>query len=369
MLSTPRANRNLFGTGAASPSFLGRAVNAGKQLVQYAANPYVGTSAVLVTPRIHKRRKPNTPRKSNAKVRFAESNGSGQAITIRKKRKSKRKGKSLKKRVASLEKSSKQNYQVATFKFDYAYQTASLTNTCSYSTYHWMAGADILSAIDEMPYIDPTVPSTKKQFNMGVASNTFKLAMKFVGTATMRNNYLYPCDISVYIVRPKTGTLDSPSTDIQDGITDAANISVDNWAQYNLFPSDSSLFNQKWKILKHQKLRLQSGDEMTISHSEKFTFDQKLYADHSGEGNVYTKQYSRVLLIRVCGIVAHESADSTKIGIAPSKIDVLAKRQYIVKKPSEVPMHTLQQTKSSTVNNLTTAVVGVASAETENAAS
>jgi hypothetical protein len=370
MLGTPRSSRQLF-PSVASPSFLARAGNAAKQLVSYAANPYVPVSAALLYPGKKRKSPPKKKRKTGVdKVRFSESNGTGQAITIAKKKRSKKKSKgSIKKRVAKLEKETKLNYQKATFKFDYAFQAGSLTNTAGYTSYHWMSGADILTTVDEMPYYDPTSPATKSQTNMGVASNPTKLQMKFVGSATMRNNYLYPAELDVYIVRPKSGTADSPTTDIQDGINNAANISVATWAQYNLFPSDSKLFAQKWKILKHQKVRLQSGDELTISHSEKFTFDNKLYADSSGEGNLYTKQYSRVLLIRLCGVVAHESADPTLIGIAPSYLDVLCKRMYTVSKPSEAPMVTLQQTKNTTVTNLTTAVVGVSSAERETSAS
>lgn len=366
-LSTPRASRNLFGARGHLPWYLRsgmRGVRTVSRLAKYALNPYVPTTALaLGLAAGSKRKSPKSPGKHD-KVTFANASGTGQAFKVQGKRKRTRKVKtSIKKRVKQLEKKVRENYAKHVFKFDYAYRVGSLTNTAGYGSLHWINGADFNTTIDEVPYVDPTLPSTEKQFNMSVVSQPQKVKFSWTGKAVFRNNYLYPCDITIYLLAPKQDTNNSPGDDVQNGLTQLANAGITTWAAYNLYPTDSKRFVQGWKIIKMQKLRLQTGDEMTFHHSENFTYDPK---DYANIGTTYQRKYSRVLFTRCSGVVAHESATPANVGTAPTELDVMATRKFVMHRPCEAPFETLQQVRSGTVIDLTTPIVGAASAEVEN---
>lgn len=310
-------------------------------------------------------KKAKTDKKSQ--VTYRESNGSGQKrkLKSRKGKGRKRSKGSIKKRVAKLEQKTKQNLSHHTFKIDEKFQVSCLTNTCAYNSTQFMSGAQFNTVLGEIPYTLESNPSVKNNFNMGVAYNPLNIKIKCFASATLRNNYLYPACLKLYVLKPKVDQGDTPKDDIENGITQLANASVNNWASHIFYPSDSLRFKQKWKILRCQDVRLQSGDEVTFNYNEDFVYDQKEYTELSA---AYTRKYSRVFLVRICGVVAHESATESNIGTAPAKIDCVINYVYKINRATDVPVNSLNQ-PSKGVNDLTTAVVGVASAERETSAS
>lgn len=310
-------------------------------------------------------KKAKTDKKSTAT--FRESNGSGQK---RKLKSSKGKGRkrskvSIKKRVAKLERKTKENMAHHKFKIDEKFQVSCLTNTCAYNSTQFMSGAQFLTVLGAIPYTLESNPSVENSFNMGVVAQPLNIKIDAFATATLRNNYLYPACLKIYILKPKVDNGDAPKDDIQNGLTELANPSINNWASHLFYPSDSKRFLQKWKVLQTQDIRLQSGDEATINYKEKFVFDHKEYSELSA---AYTRKYSRVFLVRICGVVAHESATESNIGTAPAKVDCVINYVYKIDRKHDTPQTSVYQ-PSLGLNDLTTAVVGVASAERETSAS
>lgn len=341
---------------------------AGAAAANILANPSARKAVAAVVKTVLNKAAGSKKRKRGDKkdnVTYRESNGSGQKKKLsNKKGKGKKRSKgSLKKRISKLEKKVHDNYAHHTWKTDQKLQVSCLTNACGYNLLQFCSGASLNSFLGEIPYTDETNPSVENNFNMAVAAQPLNVKIKTYSSCTIRNNYLYPACLKLYVLKPKGDNSDNPIDDITNGIADLANPSA-TWDAHTVFPSDSKRFLQKWKVLRTQDVRLQSGDEVSISHAEDFVFDQKDYAEI---GTTFQKRYTRILLIRICGVVAHESATPSNIGIAPAKVDCVGYFKAELDRPCDVPTQSF--TQDLALNSLTTAVVGVASAETENSVS
>lgn len=304
---------------------------------------------------------PAPPRKKLvAKVAF--SNGSGQTNNMKMKSKGrKRKPLTLKRRIKNLEKKTrKMCFAKHTLLKEATFQVNSAANKCGYAEGNLVAQADFEALITKFPYIDETAPTANSKYDARGIPHPAKWCFKVASKCIMRNNYLYPVDVRCYILKPKHDS-DLPAYNaLYNGIVSMSNGDVYDVLAPEIYPSTSIEFGQQYKILKSCKMRLQSGDECVVPFNEDIVYDHK-------ENDVNTLAYSpkntRVIFIRVQGVVTHDSTTSTNVGFAPTQIDCVIQRKISIVHPADAPIRTLQC--DSGLSAITTAVVGVSSAERE----
>lgn len=312
--------------------------------------------------RIRRKKSSNTSSKK-LKATVSMSNGSGQKMRMTKKSGRRRKSLPLASRVAKLEKSTKQNYVSQTYKVSATFQVTSIQNRCGYGEGSLINAAAIENLISNIPYVNTAAVGTVSQYNATSLTVPTSWKIALYSKCVMRNNYLYPCNLRCYILKPKQDTSTSATNSITNGISEQANPSVYSTLDPWLFPDDSKEFSDNWAILQSCEMKLQSGDECEFPWSENITYDQEFTDDHT---STYLKKYTRIILIRSVGVVAHDSTTTTNIGIAPTALDCVVYRRYQVKAPSLAPMNTYYV--ATGLSSMAVApVVGVASAEVETA--
>lgn len=288
------------------------------------------------------------------------SGGSGQLKSMKKRRKRTVRKASLKKRVARLEGANKQNYATHNYKANDTFQVTATSNRCGYNSGILTDATIIENVLAVIPWVDPAVPGTAKNYDARTVTLPTKWTVNVHTTATMRNNYLYPLNVRCYVIKPKSEITTSPTAAITAGITLQANPSIYSTTDPWLYPSDSKEFRDGWTILSSCNMKLQSGDEMQLPYNEVFKYDQEYKDQHTA---TYLPKYSRILMVRVCGVVCHDSVTTTAVGISPSAIDVIINRKLTIKVPAAAP--TLNMFCGTNLGTITTGVVGVASAEVE----
>lgn len=295
------------------------------------------------------------------KIKVAFSNGSGQTQKMKMKvsgGKGKKAG--LKKRVKELEKKVKENKAFHVFKGEATIQVTSSANRCGYTQGVLFGAAQFEQMLDAFPFQSTSTPGTAATYDATTVTQPVKWTIHAYSKTIMRNNYLYPIKIRCYVLKPKCDTSTTPTSSVTAGISEQLSGAVySNTAPFT-YPSDSKEFRDQWAVITSCEMKLQSGDECEVPYEEKFIYDQE-YTDQNTL--TYLAKYSRLIFIRICGVVCHDSVTSTNVGIAPGALDGVIERKFSVSYPAAAPIFTNEI--ASGLSSITTAVVGVSSAETE----
>lgn len=290
------------------------------------------------------------------------SNGSGQMTRMQKRARRKRTKAPLKKRVARLEKKVRQNYSTYVMKQEATLQVTSSANRCGYGEGAFLNPTIIETCIDAVPIVNTAAPGTPATLDTTSLTQPTKWTIKCYARAIMRNNYLYPVNVRCYVLKPK---IDQSASTAQAAVTGGLTEQASGAGVYSTtapftYPTDSKEFIDTFDIVNSCDMKLQSGDECIVPYNETIQYDQE-YRDNNTD--TYLKKYSRLLFIRVVGVVAHDQTTTTNIGIAPTALDVVIFRKLELKYPTLAPLKTTEVL--SGLSSLTTSIVGIASAEVE----
>lgn len=344
-----------------------------QRAAQYVRTGYTVARSLANAYGRHTRKRQNSAttgdRKDNKKVSKTggaastnPSSGNGPKV-MKYKKKAKTAKASLKTRIKKLEKTlKKQNWHHHVYKDTATFQVSCSTNLCGYNEGLLWRVANIELMLNSLPYTNVAAPGTNATFDATTIVPNTKWAIQCYAKAVMRNNYLFPIKVNCYICKPKVQTGTAPSAVVLTGITKIANPSISNNDQVDLFPSDSPDFHLLYKIIRSCSHELKTGDECIVPYSELIKYDQE-YQDLNTSN--YNPPYSRFIMVRIQGVVCHDSTTDTNIGYASGKLDVVIHRTFKLKKSSEAPQRTIEQLNG--LSAITTPVVGVATAEKENA--
>lgn len=307
-------------------------------------------------------RKFTEQRKMTPAPSVSMSNGSGQSMKMGKRVSKPKNTKPLKKRVAQLEKKVRQNFGTHVFKQEATFQCTSIVNRCGYGEGTLLSAAAIESMIDAVPVQSTATPGTPATWDATSATQPTKWTIKCYAKTIMRNNYLYPVNVRCYVLKPKVDQSTSVQGGITAGIAEQTSSAVYSTTAPFLYPNDSKEWRDTWHVINSCEMKLQSGDECFVPWNEQITYDQEFRDNNT---TTYLRKYSRVILIRVVGVVCHDSVTTSIIGISPTALDCVVYRKYELKYPSVAPLTTNEVV--SGLGSVATGVVGVASAETETA--
>lgn len=264
--------------------------------------------------------------------------------------------KALKKKVASIDKAiaTYTEYNVGTAQY------ACTSSVCSYDIYAPISVSILENMLSRVPMTLDSSPSTTQATDIRNVAYTDKIKYNWYGMLHLRNNYLYPANVDVYCIEPKVDTSISPATFIAsvDGFTF---FSGGDSTDYLCFPTMFDNFNKAWKIVCHEKTRLEPGAEFVVSSSGKGVYDPK---DNDAEALTYRVGNTQIFLVRLSGVIAHEDLTPGTIGTTSAKLDAIYKDKIVIRYPNLVGTD-MKRMNGNWCNILTTPEIAVDSAEVE----
>ncbi len=206
---------------------------------------------------------------------------------------------------------------------------ASLDNQCSYNGFSFLSSTDVDNMLAATKVQDAVVANTAAltTLDLTLAAINAKITVQSVHTTIhFRNNWSTPLNMTLYWVFPRVHTSENPWTAVTDGLTDKGVSTPTTNILY--WPMDSANFRKQWKLNKKVTLRLQAGDEY-IAHmvrKKPFKVDQDLKDQHDF---TYWRGKSQALMVRMWGIVSHDSINTTtEQGIGSCRVDYVQYEHY-----------------------------------------
>lgn len=206
-------------------------------------------------------------------------------------------------------------------------------------------------ALVSLKFFDPMAPSvpTTADGNSGTFQRTFQFDSKF--RAVVKNSSTVPVHVSLWWCLPKTQTSISPQVAWEEGLTDKNllfNVTM-------IYPSDSKIFRNTWRIVKSVQRIMQPGADTQMFYRGKFNYDPSVEDVH---GKTFYPQYSGLcLLVRLEGVVMHDSAIPTLVAAGRGAVDILTDTQHTVSYDGGYSSHTIEIfDQSDTVINARTGI-------------
>jgi hypothetical protein len=189
--------------------------------------------------------------------------------------------------------------------------------------------SDYEDVIDSLKFYNPATPSTLTSTNVNLGGNNQTILFpQIVSTIRLHNNYQVPVNVTVYLVEVTGDTSHNPLTCIQNGLVNVGN--PPNTSTL-IYPTDSPMFRQLWKIVKCKKVIIQPGDMFTMSSCVKnLRYTPQKHDDHSSA--FQRKERTRYWLFRMLGKLGHDTVlDSDQQTDLQAAVDYEHIRKYVVK--------------------------------------
>lgn len=246
------------------------------------------------------------------------------------KKKSKRKGASLKKKlnklIKNMPKMSEHVYKNVDGK-----GVACAENQCGYQTTRaWDVGL-LSSAVQNLRFV-VTTNTVGPVLGTGVIdpvtfAKTFgAYPIKCYSECQLRNNTLEQNVVDVYCMDCKKDTNSSP--DVLINTYQPRSLSIVTGGATNntnvlMYPYDIPIMKEYWKCVHHEKVTLNPGDTYKMTTSDSF----KLLADmlNHESGVTYVAKRSRVWLVRVQGGIGTIAATTSSAGYIASEVCYIVK--------------------------------------------
>lgn len=235
---------------------------------------------------------------------------------------------SLRKQIKEVKRLAESDMGTLIYRDFEASQVKSAANQQSADVRVGISTSEIVEAIAQLRYYDPTAPTSLvvADFDSGSYQKEV-LFNKAYSKVTCINNYQVPAKVAIYTCCPKADTSINPSTAWSNGLSDMCNGTINS---VNVYPSDSTQFNDLWRIVKTTKRILKPGGYMSQSYSVKdFQYDPSLVDSHTFAFQKKFKAF--VFLIVVEGIVGHDSAVTTEQGNLAGGVDTQLDRTFEIK--------------------------------------
>lgn len=183
------------------------------------------------------------------------------------------------------------------------------------------------TVLAELRFFDSATPNTLVQASG--ASATYQRDYLFESSYTLAeavNNYQVPCICTAYICTPREDTSISPVTAYTDGLTD---VGAPSSTSPLLHLTDSTQFNDLWRIARTKKKLLMPGQRMKISYSNKnIMYSPAVYDTHSLTRQRRFGCYD--VIFRCEGVLAHDTIADQQ-GFSAAGVDLTYHTKFVVK--------------------------------------
>nr|WAE42757.1 MAG: capsid protein [Cressdnaviricota sp.] len=303
----------------------------------------------------------NRTRRNRKRSVVVRSKSSGKYKGKRTLRKVVKKEKNLEKRVRKLENFEKIIETVGIFRGEDFQHLGANINTCGYALVGAFSKGQIDGVLANLKFWDIKIPGTQLVVDLTATNNFEKIvSLKARMTIVARNNdkvpvnvclYTFQClvDVSVadtftdplecYIAQAPLEGIATPATDMYHTIMDC-------------YPA----FKHEWKLVKKVRKTLHAGEELFTSHSVSIPKFDTIYPKLSAK-DAYTRAGKGfVTVARVEGMLCHDNANATLVGVSDCGLDLRARRQIVCKYNGGLASH-YYVGFSSTGGTVTTPVV------------
>lgn len=182
------------------------------------------------------------------------------------------------------------------------------------------------SCIDDLRFFNPSVPNTLITTDLQSATFPQNIAMNYYCRITLKNNYISPVRVRVYLCKVKADTGISGLTAMTNGLADnpsGALVITD----LSIRPRDSEQFKDLWSSKLVKSTILKAGQQCVSSHaSGSFSLDPATLDSHTSA--FQRKLKGAVFLIVVNGLLAHNTT-GPDVGLEQVRLDV--QRDFVIK--------------------------------------
>lgn len=231
----------------------------------------------------------------------------------------------LKKRVALLEKKSRDEISRVVYKWDNKDVLRPSASQALNGFQEAVSISQIELALAQARFFDPATPGTLITASLASPTYTQSIGVSVSSICIIRNNYQIPCYVYYGVISPKVATSTSPTTAWTNGLTDAG---APTATSYLLKIRDSQEFTDTYKG-KIYSVKLMPGQMITLKKKTKmFDYDPS-YFDTNTQ-TYQPKAKSSMFFYRVHGLFGHDSAVTTEQGIMPCGIDIHCRNTYTI---------------------------------------
>lgn len=192
------------------------------------------------------------------------------------------------------------------------------------------------------PFVSSTDTSTIEDVDLTKGTYQREVFFRSIySNMSMRNNGNTPAKLRVYVVQVKKDTELNAAQASQEGLKDI--MSDPQFLSAHVYPSDSELFKDLYRVVKSKSFELKPGGEKSITHSIK-----NIMYDQSVVENQYVSFQKQLgcyeYLVRMEGVIAHDDGSpKTKVGHIEANVDFSMDTTYSVEYDGgSVGLHRLQ---------------------------
>lgn len=229
--------------------------------------------------------------------------------------------KALANQVKDIRKAIHQDRSTHTHKYAMSGLVTALATECDHAVVDAVTPNYLEAYTDNLRYFDPSAPGVLVTADPTTASYSHDLEFKNIySRLRIRNNYLIPCHVRVYLCKSKSDTNNSPLTEYTAGIADqVVSAGVDTETAL-LYLNDIERVKEQWNIDCVVDKVLNAGQEAITTHSTgSFKYDASHY---DTEAIAYQKQWKAYCyVIRLEGVLGHDTGVGAEQGILPCKVD------------------------------------------------
>lgn len=215
----------------------------------------------------------------------------------------------------------------------------------------------IEAALAQLRYYNPSSPGTllTADGTTGTYNKEFLIKSTY-SNLTMKNSFMVPVNVQVYLCRPKRDTSITPSEAWQDGLTDiSSGVLISSILTY---PTDSPIFNDLYSIVKKKSYRIEAGKNITCKHYEKaFQYEPSFNDEHAL--TYQKKNKSFVWMVVIQGDISHDSNDNSLKGTTGVSLDYMVTNKYVIQYSAGADIKFLHVDTSELTNQPASALTGV----------
>lgn len=228
--------------------------------------------------------------------------------------------KQVKTQLRSIKKALKADQAYHTFKTVSTSQLLSTVNSVNYSALAGVDMATLETSMANLRYYDPQTPGTLVTANASTGTYSREIHFSSVYSGgTVVNNFQVPCEVKLYLCKVKSDTSITPTTYFSNGITDQ--VISGTASNIDLYPTEIDVLRAQYVVKCYKTKTLQPGQSFKFSHSVKnIDYDPSLFDSHS---LTYQSKYKNfVWMIRVNGVIGHDTAVASQVGNLQAGIDI-----------------------------------------------
>lgn len=217
-------------------------------------------------------------------------------------------------------------------------------NTVSHDLVSAITTTTLEGAMANLRYYNPSAPGTLVTADASTGTYTRQIHFDSIyNKLTLINNYQVPVHCTVYFMRPKHDTSQSPTSFYSAGVTDQ--VISGSTASPLLFMSDINMVKDNWHFTKTWRKWLRPGQMMVCGQATKsFDYDPSNVDTHNL--SFQAKYGGQTFIVRCEGVPMHDTtADENTTG--QGEVDYVAEKTFRMSYDAGVNLNDISYTNNS----------------------